>query len=192
LNNDIQRAISILKAGGVIAYPTEAVYGLGCDPHQVAAVERILAIKQRPVEKGLILVASDKSQLLEFLDIDSVPKEVWRNVLSSWPGPYTWLLPVRAEVSELLRGRHSTLAVRVSDHPIVKQICSAFGGAIVSTSANRAGQAPAKTADETAVQLGDQIDMILVGDTGGAARPSEIRDALTGKVIRAAEVIEEA
>ncbi|HSO78728.1 MAG TPA: Sua5/YciO/YrdC/YwlC family protein, partial [Chromatiaceae bacterium] len=96
-----------IKAGGVVAYPTEAVYGLGCDPWNGAATRRILTLKQRPESKGLIVIAADFSQLTPFV----VPLEAERMavILASWPGPNTWLLPARPEVPPWLRGEHETL-----------------------------------------------------------------------------------
>ncbi len=180
----ISRAVQALQQGGVIAYPTESVFGLGCDPDDAAAVERILALKQRPVEKGLILIASDISQLEKYLlPLDDATRQ---RVLSSWPGPHTWLWPVKEGVSSLIRGRHPTLAVRVSAHPVVRQLCEGFGKAIVSTSANPAEQAAARSAGEVRAYFNDKLDFILDGEVGQSLQPTEIRDAITNQVIRSA------
>lgn len=180
----IEQAVTILRQGGVIAYPTEAVYGLGCDPQQPGAVKRILELKQRPADKGLILVAADFTQLEPWLL--PLSAEVRQRVLGSWPGPLTWLCPVQEHVSSLLRGQHASLAVRVSDHPVIKELCTVFGGAIISTSANRRDAPPARTAQEVREIFSDSIDMVVEGALGDIDRPTEIRDALTNAIIRPA------
>lgn len=177
----LRRAVQTLEAGGVIAYPTEAVFGVGCDPWDDNALIDLLTLKQRPWHKGLILIASDFNQLQDF--IQPLPAEMLKQVQQSWPGPVTWLLPVRQEVSPLLTGEHSTIAVRVTAHPLVQKLCRAFDGAIVSTSANIAGLRPAKNVHQVRWQL-PGIDYVLPGALGGASRPSEIRDAETGAKLR--------
>ena len=178
----IRRAVEVLREGGIIAYPTEAVYGLGCDPRNETALQRLLALKQRDPAKGLILIAADFAQLAPWLaELDPARKE---KALASWPGPVTWIWPARNSVSSLLRGNHAGLAVRVTDHPLAAQLCREFGSALVSTSANRSGQPPARTADEVRRSLGEEIDFIVEGPTGGRDRPSEIRDVITGATLR--------
>ncbi|GAB4300716.1 MAG: L-threonylcarbamoyladenylate synthase [Thiohalomonadaceae bacterium] len=181
----LREAVRALRHGGVIAYPTEAVYGLGCDPRNAAAVLRLLALKQRPMAKGLILVATDYAQLEPYLS--PLPEPLARQVRASWPGPVTWLLPAPADVPVWLRGDHDSLAVRVSAHPVVRALCAAFGGPIVSTSANPAGQQPAR--DPLTVQrvFGGHIDCILHAPLGGLERPTEIRDGRTGRIVRAGQ-----
>jgi len=177
----LRRAVQTLEAGGVIAYPTEAVFGVGCDPWDDNALIDLLTLKQRPWHKGLILIASDFNQLQDF--IQPLPAKILKQVQQTWPGPVTWLLPVRQEVSPLLTGEHSTIAVRVTAHPLVQKLCRAFDGAIVSTSANIAGLRPAKNVHQVRWQL-PGIDYVLPGALGGASRPSEIRDAETGAKLR--------
>lgn len=177
----LQRAARVLRAGGVIAYPTEAVYGLGCDPLNQGAVEDLLAIKQRQVEKGLILIASRFEQLVPFLEAQ--PPEIQRQLDASWPGPVTWLVPADPSTPRWLRGRHASLAVRVTAHPLAAALCEAFGGAIVSTSANPAGRPPARSALQARIRC-PGVDLIVSGATGRLARPTPIRDAVTGRVLR--------
>lgn len=185
LPTDLDDAVRILRAGGVIAYPTEAVWGLGCDPFNEAAVRRLLGIKQRSVDKGLILIAGALAQLDAVIDWTALPAHRRDTVLASWPGPHTWLVPATAHVPRVVTGDHDTVAVRVSAHPNVISLCQAFAGPLVSTSANRAGEPPATTRDGlTAVLLG-QIDAVLDGEAGGRSNPSTIRDALTGATLRA-------
>ena len=179
----LRRAVETVRGGGVIAYPTEAVYGLGCDPLEEDAVRRILAIKQRDAAKGLILIASRLSQLLPFMA--KLPDEIMGKLGKSWPGPVTWVVPAAAHVPGWLTGGRPTLAVRVTAHPDANALCEACGMALVSTSANRGGQAPARTGLRVRAQLGSEVDWIMPGAVGGLAKPTEIREALTGKVLRA-------
>lgn len=179
----LRRAARLLREGGVIAYPTEAVYGLGCDPLNRAAVFRLLAIKRRPAAKGLILIASRFEQLQPFVQ---APDEALREQLAqTWPGPVTWLLPANPAAPAWLRGRHRSLAVRVTAHPLAAALCTAFGGPVVSTSANTSGRPPARTALQARRRC-PGLDWVLHGRTGGLGRPTEIRDALTGATVRAA------
>lgn len=180
----ISESIAVLKRGGVIAYPTEAVWGLGCDPFDEAAVLRLLAIKQREVAKGLILVAARRAQFDALLDWSALPPERVAAVDASWPGPNTWIVPATSRVPRWITGTHSGVAVRVSDHPVVIALCEAFGAPLVSTSANRAGEPPAFSRQALDPQLLVQLDGISDGDTGGLSAPTAIRDALTGSVLR--------
>ena len=178
----IRQAVRALKGGGVIAYPTEAVYGLGCDPMNAEAVSRLLGMKQREMAKGLILVAADLQQLEPFL----VPlSQTQLNTLqASWPGPNTWIVPARAEVPFWIRGRHEGLTVRVSAHPLIQSLCTAFGGPIISTSANRSGQHPALNVLQVRRYFDAQLDVVLSGELGGASRPTQIRDLQSGDILR--------
>src|SRR3569833_371797 len=139
----IKRAAVLLHAGAVVAYPTEAVWGLGCDPLDGEAVSRLLAIKRRPMHKGLILIAAGFQHVLPFVAPLNAALE--EKVLATWPGPVTWLLPARPETPYWLRGAHTNIAVRVTAHPVAAALCRRFGGARVSTSANRAGRSPARS-----------------------------------------------
>ena len=179
----LREAVHVLHDGGLIAYPTEAVYGLGCDPLNADAVLRLLELKQRPWQKGLILIAADQTQLDPYLlPLDDIMRA---RIEPTWPGPNTWLLPARDETPWWLRGEHDTLAVRVTAHPVASALCRAFGGPIVSTSANLAGKAPAISPLQVRTAFGDQIDYIVHAPLGGADRPTQIRDGRTGEIVRA-------
>jgi len=181
-SNQINEAVRALRQGGVIAYPTEAVYGLGCDPANNQAVQKLLEIKQRDREKGLILIAAEFGQLTPFLaELDVSLKE---QVFKTWPGPVTWLWPARSGVTTLLRGEHATIAIRVTDHPLAAQLCREFGGALVSTSANLSGNPPAQNSEQLRAQFEDQLDYVLEGEVGGLTKPSQIRDVLSGRILR--------
>ncbi|MFO7594087.1 MAG: Sua5/YciO/YrdC/YwlC family protein [Pseudomonadota bacterium] len=179
----LRTARRTLLGGGIVAYPTEAVYGLGCDPLNPDSVMRLLALKERPWRKGLILIASHQSQLEPYLE--PIDPAVQERLSQTWPGPVTWLLPALAEVPYWLRGENRTLAVRVTAHPLAAALCDYMGGAIVSTSANRAGHEPARNALSVRRELGNEVDYILHGELGDSDNPTEIRDAGTGRIIRA-------
>jgi L-threonylcarbamoyladenylate synthase len=161
------QAAEVIHEGGVIAYPTEAVWGLGCDPFDEAAVMRLLAIKQRDVAKGLILVAARRAQFDGLLDWSTLPSDRIAAVDASWPGPHT-----------------TGVAARVSDHPLVIALCERFGAPLVSTSANLAGEPPAFSRDALDPRLLARLDGVTEGETGGLSAPTAIRDALTGSVLR--------
>ena len=187
LNQDEQvlQSAKILHQGGVIAYPTEAVYGLGCDPKNLSAIKKILDLKQRKKEKGLILIASTFEQLAPY--IKPLEKNTEEKLLKSWKNKteaITWLVPASKNTSEYLKGEFDTLAVRVSSHPVVKKLCDAFSGAIISTSANIATQDAARTSEGVQHIFNDKIDFIVYGETDVNAQPSKIYDALTDKIIR--------
>tara|TARA_R110002167_G_scaffold128655_2_gene311121 strand:+ start:12185 stop:12742 length:558 start_codon:yes stop_codon:yes gene_type:complete len=179
----LKQAVSALHQGGVIGYPTEAVWGLGCDPFQAEAVERLLRLKQRPVEKGLILVAASMEQLQPLLRALSRAQRAELEL--SWPGPTTWLVPdPDGLIPPWIKGQHTSVAVRVSAHNQVATLCKAFGGPLVSTSANLAGIEAARSAIEVRQAFGHQLDFLLPGTLGGQEHPSVIRDLSSGRVLR--------
>lgn len=180
----IQEAAAAVRRGGVIAYPTEAVWGLGCDPFRETAVMRLLAIKQREVGKGLILVAGSLEQLDGLLDWSRLDRAQYEQVLGSWPGPSTWIVPASSRVPRWITGDHDGVAVRVSAHPVVVALAAASVGTLVSTSANLSGQAPALLRGQLAPALLKVIDGVTTGETGGRSAPSTIRDALSGSILR--------
>ncbi|MGB2078208.1 MAG: L-threonylcarbamoyladenylate synthase [Vibrio sp.] len=182
--NSINQAVQALQAGHVIAYPTEAVFGVGCDPDNPQALEALLELKQRPKEKGLILIAANYQQLQDYIDESQLTDEQIKQVKSTWPGPVTWVMPVKARVLDLVTGQFDSVAVRVTDHPLVQELCLAYGKPITSTSANLTGQPPCRTQDEVEAQLGSQQVTILSGKVGGLEKPTEIRDARSTQVLR--------
>ena len=175
-------AIRALKAGHVIAYPTEAVWGLGCDPLNADAVASILAIKKRPQKKGLILVASELAQLGD-LQALLQPEQLARITQPS-DRPTTWLIPHAGLLPEWIVGEHSTVAIRISTHPIVISLCDRFGGMLVSTSANPAGLPPAENEDQARHYFGAKISAYVSGATGESEQPSAIIDLQTGRQLR--------
>lgn len=183
ITNDLNLIITALRQGDVIAYPTEGVFGLGCDPFNEMAVQKLLAIKQRRPEKGLILVADCWGAVADL----TAPIDETRlaQALSTWPGAVTWVFPAASTVPEWITGHFSSVALRVSKHPVIKAICEAFGGPIVSTSANREGAPPARDVVTLENYFLDIEDLLLyVGELGGAERPTPIKDVITGVEIR--------
>ncbi len=176
--------VDTVLQGGVIAYPTEAVYGLGCDPDNEVAITKLLELKQRPWQKGLILVASDFSQLEPYVDCDQLTSEQLQVAFDKWPGPFTFIMPIRSGLSSLLSGQFDSIAVRVSSHPDVQVLCQALGKPIVSTSANLTGHEPAMSADDVIQQFEGKIDALVSGEIGVELKPSTIIDAISGKILR--------
>ena len=178
----IQMASHALNRGGIIAYPTESVFGLGCDPSNQEALSQLIHLKSRSPSKGLILIASNIGQLEPWVNFDAIDN--MEPLINSWPGPETWIVPKKVHVSSLLSGEFDSLAVRVSAHPIVSSLCDYFKGAIVSTSANLSGYSEATDLSTVRKTFSDNIDYYLPGELVGSDKPTRIRDALTGRIIR--------
>ena len=180
---DINAAIDVLNSAGVIAYPTEAVWGLGCDPYSQVAVNKILAIKDRSQAKGLILVASSISQLSNLLK--GITTGQLQSLQASWPGPVTWIIEDPDDlIPQWIKGDFSSVAVRVSDHPLVVALCNAYGGFLVSTSANPSGLLPASTESACRSYFGAKVDCYLSGSLGSCTSPSSIRILNDGAIVR--------
>lgn len=178
----IDRAVAVLRRGGVIAYPTEAVWGLGCDPFNESAVRRIFALKQRPGGVGVILIGADFTQIAPFLG--ECAAAAIERAKSTWPGPNTWIFPRNSHVPAWIVGEHEGIAIRVTAHPVASALCRSFGAAIVSTSANPHGQAALRSSEAVRRLFDHQLDDIVEGELGGLERPTAIRDAVSGKVLR--------
>jgi len=182
LDHTIDEAVDALRRGELIAYPTEGVFGIGCDPLNPDALGKVIEIKQRDAEKGLIVVARDLDQLRALIKpLDSALEQ---QLMSSWPGPVTWVVDARDSLPELLTGGRATLAVRVSAHPVIIALCERFGKPIVSTSANYSGQPAATNVAEVRAMPGSMISVIIDAPLGGQAGATSIIDAKTGKQLR--------
>lgn len=179
----LDTAVAALRQQGVIAYPTEAVWGLGCDPDSAEALTRLLALKRRDPAKGVILVAAGLDQLMPWLD--GLAEAQCRLLTQPREAPTTWLVPDNGRAHCLVRGDHRRVALRICRHPLVANLCRAFGGPLVSTSANRAGEPSAMSAAQVRATFGATLDGVLDGPLGGHRRPSTIRDLVTGRVLRA-------
>ena len=173
---------SLLRQEAVIAYPTEGVWGLGCIPESKLAVSRILKLKQRSWEQGLILVASDIEQFAPYLE--GLGDDDLDILESSWPGPVTYLVPDNGYCPMWIKGRHNTVALRVSDHPVICDLCDQLDSPLVSTSANRAGKSPAMNVFEVRQKFAGEIDALVPGKLGSHKGASEIRDLTSGDIIR--------
>ncbi|HEX5959775.1 MAG TPA: Sua5/YciO/YrdC/YwlC family protein [Rhodanobacteraceae bacterium] len=180
---EIEAAATLLRAGGVLAYPTEGVYGLGCDPDNRAAFERIFALKRRPPEQGVLLIAADFEQVRPW--IGDAPKAALERARAAWPGAHTFVFPRSARVPAWVGGGHPGIALRVTAHAPSAALCRAFGGPIVSTSANRHGEPPARSAADIRAVFGEEPDGVLDAPLGGLDRPTPITDAVSGAIIRA-------
>lgn len=183
--SSVDLAVAALQAGEVIAYPTEAVWGVGCDPWNEQAVLALLRLKQRAVEKGVILIASDIEQVEPYLE--QLTAEQREMVIASWSDGVTqastWLVPLTADIPKWISGEHSQVAIRVTKHKQTQALCRVFGRPIVSTSANPSGEVSALDSAMVRNYFGDQV-FVLEGATGGAKQPSVIRDVVTGMVLR--------
>jgi L-threonylcarbamoyladenylate synthase len=180
----VSAEVSALKKGGLIVYPTEAVWGIGCDPRNETAVMSLLNAKQRDVEKGLILIASDYSQLLPYVDENKLTADRKEQIFSTWPGPYTWLFPAAKGAPSWITGGSELIAVRVTSHPSVVRMCNEFSGAIVSTSANITGTPTEHSLENVKQVFGEQVEVYVNEQLGGNNQASIITNSLTGEVIR--------
>lgn len=181
MKTSIAIAAEVLLSGGVVAYPTEGVFGLGCMPDDPDAILRLLRIKQRDPAMGLILIASRHEQLAGWIAMDP----------ARLPGPdpaqpVTWIAPAGERASRLVRGRHAGLAVRLTTHPTAAALCDATGSPLVSTSANLSGETVARNEYILRRKFAHLVDHIVPGRCGPATGPSEIRDLATGTIIRTA------
>jgi L-threonylcarbamoyladenylate synthase len=186
LRPQITIAARLIRQGGIVAYPTEAVWGLGCDPWNPRAVDRLLQIKERPLHKGVILLAANFAQaepLLTHLSAQQIEL-----LKSTWPGPVTWLIPNNGpqnrRLPEWICGQYPAFALRVTNHPVAAALAKAVGKPIVSTSCNPSTQLPARSIQQVRKYFPSELDMILPGPLGGNKNPSEIRDLLTEKILR--------
>lgn len=179
LRHPLRKAARVVRAGGVVAYPTEGVFGLGCLPGDEAAVLRILEIKRRGPSAGLVLIAADSAQLEPFIRMPAggVP-------VSDVDRPVSWIVAAQDAAPPWIRGRHPGVAVRVTAHPMARALCAAAGSALVSTSANVSGRPPARNAHVLRREFGHLVDCIVPGRCGPARGPSEIRDLASGEVLR--------
>ena len=180
----IPQLVDLIKQQQVIAYPTEAVFGLGCDPNSESAVLKLLALKQRPVEKGLIVIAPHLDFLRPFIDENKLNAEQWQRLQMEYPNPLTWVVPKSAVTPNFLSGEFDSIAVRLCRHPAVTALCQATQTALTSTSANLSGMQPCRTAEEVRLQFGERFP-VLQSAVGKAQKPSEIRDIFTNQLIRA-------
>ena len=182
-HHHLRAARRVLVRGGVIACPTEAVYGLSCLAENAAAVARILALKRRSGDKkGLILVAASLSQVAHYIDPEAALD--WRAILASWPGPVSWVFPASRALPAHLRGESHSIAIRITALASLCALCR-MSGPLVSTSANPSGKASARRASQVRRYFGP-LDYIWPGHIPGHAGPSELRCAISQRILRPA------
>ena len=179
-NSCLSQAVAVLQVGGVVLHATEGVWGLACDPWQEHAVAKVLALKSRAADKGLIVIgASDEAFRLQ---LDQVSVQHRRAVLASWPGAHTWILPDDS-LPKIIRGDRDTLACRVPGHSQARALCDLFGGLLVSTSANTAGQPAITKRAEAEQAFAERVDYVLPGEVDNAGAASIIH-GLAGEILR--------
>lgn len=178
----LEKACAIVRAGGLIAYPTEGVFGIGCDPLNEKALQRLLAVKQRDPGKGFILIAARMAMLSPF--IATLDNDVQTRVMNTWPGPVTWVLPATVNTSKMITGGRSTVAARITAHPFAQALSDSLGHALISTSANRGGQPAITCLEELRQQLGNDVDYIVPLELGDLQTPTPIFDAISGTQLR--------
>jgi len=176
-----EQAVKTLKEGGIILYPTEGVYGLGCDPFNETAVTRLLKLKKRKVDKGLILIAANWGQVKSLIKIDPTKQKLIKEKRGE---PITWVFPATKKAPKWVTGKFKTIAIRVTTHPGAKKICQRFGGPIVSTSANLSRKKSIKKLTQVDKKILAGVDFVVPGSTGNLGKPTEICDVKTGVAIR--------
>ncbi|MGI9319204.1 MAG: L-threonylcarbamoyladenylate synthase [bacterium] len=182
VSDQITTAAKVIKHGGVVAYPTESCFGLGCAAGNTLGIKRILTLKKRSRDKGLILISDCFARLTHY--IEPLPLEKLEIMLESWPGPVTWLCPAKPSTSPWLTGKFNTLAIRVTAHPTAARLCRAAGAALVSTSANIATRPSIRHSEMVKKVFQNKLDYVVEGSIGSRCKPSCIVDALSGEVIR--------
>jgi len=178
-SSGFQDAADVLRKDGIVAYPTETVYGLAVNPFSPAALERLLDAKGRDASKGILLIVADSNQLERV--VRDMPDEALPLIEAFWPGPLTLLFPATGDVADMLLGPSGKVAVRCPGHAAARELCAVFGGPLTSTSANRAGEAPATRPE--AIEL-PGVDAVLDGGMLPPAQPSTLLDPETGTILR--------
>lgn len=181
MNGETDTLRAHVRRGGLIAYPTESCYGLGCDPRNPRALKRLIRLKGRSAAKGMLLIADDFKRLKPF--VRPLNGSDRARMARSWPGPVTWVVPASAVCPPELTGGRPTIAVRVTAHQGAARLCRSLGMALVSTSANKSGRKPAKTAAECRRIFGTRV-RVVAGRIGRRRRPSTLIDLATGTILR--------
>ncbi|GAB4391996.1 MAG: L-threonylcarbamoyladenylate synthase [Gammaproteobacteria bacterium] len=182
----LEPAVAAVKTGGIIAYPTEAVYGLGCDPFNENAVNQLKQLKGRPAQKGFLLIASDWAQVADL--VAPLTAEQVAKVQATWPGPITWVFPASQQapawICEYNADNQASIALRITAHPIANQLCQQLQQPIVSTSANLSSEPALKTGNAVMQSFRDKINYVIMGAVGELTKPTVIYDVLTDKILR--------
>lgn len=175
----IREAVAVLARGGLVAFPTETVYGLGADASNEASVRRIFAVKGRPADHPLIVHLGRAEQLRDWAL--RVPESAWRLAEAFWPGPLTLVLPRARHVLDVVTGWQDTIGIRVPSHPVAQALLQSFGGGIAGPSANRFGRVSPTTAEHVRAELGDAVDLVLEGGQSQVGIESTIVDLSSGQ-----------
>ncbi|CAL4325041.1 Threonylcarbamoyl-AMP synthase [Buchnera aphidicola (Eriosoma lanigerum)] len=179
----VSDVVNQLNKKKIIAYPTESVFSLGCDPDSKSAIFSLIKLKNRNINKGFILIAAHYDQLKPYILEKKILLSHKKILSSYWPGHKTFLLPANDNVPYWLNGNSSFIATRITNHKVVKNLCSLFGKPIISTSANLTGLLPCRTVEEFYKQFGKNI-MLLRGPLGINKKPSSIFNLITGEIVR--------
>ena len=179
----IKRLGKAIQQGAVIVYPTDTIWGLGCHPLLTHSVGRILNIKQRPVDKGLILLGS-RLEFFESYISNQLDAEQIARLQEITEHPVTWLVPAGDQCPDWIRGYSTSVAIRITSHPFIIELCDQIRSPIVSTSANRSGSATVRNAWQAHREFTDQVDYIVSGYNPGTKRASEIKSLEGNKILR--------
>ncbi len=182
VSSTLEIAAEVIKKGGIVAYPTEGVYGLGCDPFNKVAVDKILALKQRTVAKGLIIIAANWRQVQSLTQPIS-PSRLKQVLQTSKEEAITWIFPASDKVPNWITGNFTSIALRITQHPVAKTLCELVGP-LVSTSANVTMETSAKTAAEVTTIFGTKVDLVINAPVGNLAKPTPILNAIDGEILR--------
>lgn len=177
----LNRFVHAVSRGAVFGYPTDTVWGFGCHPLIASSVSRILQIKNRSPDKGLILLSSRIEYCSTYLDVET---DQLAALASPTNQPTTWLATASALCPPWIRGIYPTVAIRITSHPLVQAICDGLQAPVVSTSANRGGKATARNSIQMRKQFGSELDYIVTGFPTGSLQPSEIRSLANGTILR--------
>ena len=179
----IKRLSKAVEKAAVIAYPTDTIWGFGCHPLCASAAIRIMNIKQRGLEKGLILLSPELDYCKPYISDDLSSQQI-ELLQESSSHPVTWLVPASPSCPVWLTGQHATIAIRLTSHPFIVSLCSAMQAPIVSTSANRHGKPSVRNAQQARRQFANELDHIITGFNTGTGSASEIKSLRSGLVFR--------
>jgi L-threonylcarbamoyladenylate synthase len=188
-DTQLKKAAKLVKKGGLIIYPTDTVYGLGCDPYNLQAVKKVFEVKGRKNKPLPVLISSMKKAL----DLAYFTSEALKIVKKYWPGPLTIVLKRRENAPSFLGGDPSLIGLRIPKHPVALKLIRLCGGSLIGTSANLTGKKPPTTVDEAIKQIGDKVDLIIDGGETAIGLGSTVLDLSTEtpKILREGPITKE-
>ncbi|QCI16715.1 L-threonylcarbamoyladenylate synthase type 1 TsaC [Buchnera aphidicola (Aphis craccivora)] len=181
--NSLVYCIQKLYCKKIIAYPTESMFGLGCDPDSKIAVDKLLNLKKRNIKKGFILVAAYYNQIKKYIDETKISVNQKKNMFHYWPGHFTFLVPSSSLTPYWLTGKSNNIAVRISNHLSIVKLCNTFGKPLISTSANFSNMPPCLTRESVLKNFGKDFPLFN-GNIGDEKNPSKIINIMNGNLIR--------